>query len=86
MPRYDLSRHANGETYYTYAGIRVAGSEVDITEAFQNLRTNATDAGPPQKISTAMTGSKSLLLIELRGMPGSLCQISSVRRKMGSLL
>ena len=47
VPRYDLSRHANGETYYTYAGIRIAGSEVDITEAFSHLRTNATDAGPP---------------------------------------
>ena len=47
VPRYDLSRHANGETYYTYAGIRIAGSEVDITEAFRHLRTNATDAGPP---------------------------------------
>ena len=47
VPRYDLSRHANGETYYTYAGIRIAGSEVDITEAFSHLRTNATDAAPP---------------------------------------
>ena len=37
MPRYNRRRHANGETYYTYAGIRVAGSDIDITEAFGNL-------------------------------------------------